>query len=223
MLIRGYKIFGPGMVCRGYKYETNNVYLGEVEIGVSGFHFCINAHECLLYYDYNQENIYAEVECEKAYRGVNQLVTNKLKIRRIYTYEQFGKLIKGVAHVKMDPGYKKIVHYEGDVRQEFTYYLDKLFRVERYKNNVLHGKGFIEQNDCRVDFNYNMGYLEGVYIKTTRIGKTICRYRKGMLTGDYRYYDNTGRLKTHITYNDDQIVKIHTIRTFPALYGSTVF
>jgi hypothetical protein len=50
--IRGYKIFGPEYTCRDYKYllYSPNTYEGEDIIPcMSGFHYCLQAIDCLKY------------------------------------------------------------------------------------------------------------------------------------------------------------------------------
>ena len=55
-IIKGYKAFEKGLICKGQKYEIGKKYThkGKVELCKSGFHFCLNPLDTLNYYDLNE-------------------------------------------------------------------------------------------------------------------------------------------------------------------------
>jgi hypothetical protein len=57
----GYKAFGPGFVCLGFKYEPGGLYehKGEMELCKAGFHFCKYPVDVLQYYP--QDSNFARV------------------------------------------------------------------------------------------------------------------------------------------------------------------
>ena len=65
--MKGYKGFGPGLVCRGKQYAENTVFEEDTaEICTSGMHFCENPFDVLDYYGFfnnaGEINEFAEVE-----------------------------------------------------------------------------------------------------------------------------------------------------------------
>ena len=62
-VIRGFKAFDKGLVCRGFQYEENTEYVhdGEVRACESGFHFCENPFDVFNFYK-PSESEFAEVE-----------------------------------------------------------------------------------------------------------------------------------------------------------------
>ncbi|MGP1501884.1 MAG: A1S_2505 family phage non-structural protein, partial [Bergeyella cardium] len=62
-LIRGFKGFNKGLVCRDFQYEENTEYVhnGEVEACESGFHFCENPFDVFNYYEPHKSE-FAQVE-----------------------------------------------------------------------------------------------------------------------------------------------------------------
>lgn len=65
--MKGYKGFGPGMVCRGKQYAENTVFEEKkAEICGSGMHFCKDPFDVLEHYGFVNENAeindFAEVE-----------------------------------------------------------------------------------------------------------------------------------------------------------------
>ena len=66
-LMKGYKGFNKGLICRGKKYEENTVFEeSNAEICRSGMHFCENPFDVLAYYPFVSDNAelneFAEVE-----------------------------------------------------------------------------------------------------------------------------------------------------------------
>ena len=85
-------------ICRGYKYslDTPNIYNGEIKLCESGFHFCVNALDCLSYYDYTPEHTYALVESgDNYFVRDDKVVCDKLSIISTLSYEEFGKMLTG--------------------------------------------------------------------------------------------------------------------------------
>ena len=61
--IKGYKVFNPDWICRGFQYEVGKTYKhnGPISICNSGFHFCRNVADCFGYYRFDPMNKVAEV------------------------------------------------------------------------------------------------------------------------------------------------------------------
>jgi hypothetical protein len=61
--IRGYKVTGSDMSCRGYKYSLNVKYqhTGVVSPCNSGFHYCVVAADCFDYYSFDPNNRVFEI------------------------------------------------------------------------------------------------------------------------------------------------------------------
>ena len=62
-LIRGFKAFDKGLVCRDFQYKENEAYVhnGEVQACKNGFHFCENPFNVFNFYRHS-ESEFAEVE-----------------------------------------------------------------------------------------------------------------------------------------------------------------
>ena len=85
--MKGYKGFGPGLVCRGKQYAENTVFEEPTaEICNSGMHFCENPFDVLDYYgfvnDAGEINEFAEVEALDTSKTDDnkKYCTTKLKI-----------------------------------------------------------------------------------------------------------------------------------------------
>ena len=95
--MKGYKGFGPGMICLGKQYEENKVFEEDkVRICKTGMHFCERLMDVLDYYEILDENgnfnEFAEVEAiGDIERENNKLCTNKLKIGNKFSFEDFVK------------------------------------------------------------------------------------------------------------------------------------
>ena len=84
---KGYKGFGPGLVCRGKQYAENTVFEEpNAEICHSGMHYCTNPLDVLDYYpligDNGELNEFAEVEAldEPKTDDDKKFCTTKLRI-----------------------------------------------------------------------------------------------------------------------------------------------
>ena len=85
--MKGYKGFGPGLVCRGKQYAENTVFEEDcATICKNGMHFCENPFDVLEYYgfvgDNGQINEFAEVEAldEVKTDDNKKYCTKKLKV-----------------------------------------------------------------------------------------------------------------------------------------------
>lgn len=130
---RGYKIFGPNYTCRKYKYSLDKV---NTQNGIpvpcfNGFHFCKTAIDCLNYYDFDENNTYAEVEGEECIEHEDKIATNKLTIIKTMKYEEFAQLLNG----------------------KFT----KDYMVYQMVNGKLHGLAVSEDCYSRLEIMYDNG------------------------------------------------------------------
>ena len=84
--MKGYKVFNKDWTCRGFQYKVGETYemdATEIRLCNKGFHFCERLIDCFLYYGFDSENKFAEVEA----LGViltdgPKSCTNKIKIIR---------------------------------------------------------------------------------------------------------------------------------------------
>ncbi len=116
--IKGYKIFGPDYICRGYKYSDANTFHGAIELTRAGFHFAKTPQLCLYYYRHDPANTYAEVEAVgDIISGSIISVTNRLNIVKRLSYDEFADVL-GYHYVKTPTGY---IRYQrkNDVRHGF--------------------------------------------------------------------------------------------------------
>lgn len=84
-IIKGYKVFNPDWSCRDFQYKVGETYEhnGDIELCVSGFHFCLKAIDCFNYYMFDSDNRVAEVEAIGLVKtGDDKSVTNKIRIVR---------------------------------------------------------------------------------------------------------------------------------------------
>ena len=96
--MKGYKGFGPGMICRGKQYAENTVFEEDkAVICESGMHFCENPFDVLDYYDLVNSNgsfnDFAEVEAldEVKTDDGKKFCTKKLKIGAKLSFAGFVK------------------------------------------------------------------------------------------------------------------------------------
>jgi hypothetical protein len=92
-VVRGYKGFEKGLLCRGYQYELGKdfYYKGDIELCQSGFHFCKNLSDVYSYYGFNDDTVVCEVETVGDVIDEecgNKSVTNHLKLVRMLNAEQ---------------------------------------------------------------------------------------------------------------------------------------
>ena len=93
---KGYKGFGPGLVCRGKQYAENTVFEEPTaEICHSGMHYCTNPLDVLDYYpligDNGELNEFAEVEAldEPKTDDGKKFCTTKLRIGAKLSFKAF--------------------------------------------------------------------------------------------------------------------------------------
>ena len=92
-IIKGYKAFDKGLVCRGFQYKLGKDFFhkGEISLCQSGFHFCKSLVNVYNYYTFGNDIIVAEVESEGDVidqEDGEKSVTNHLRIIRILGAEE---------------------------------------------------------------------------------------------------------------------------------------
>lgn len=83
VVMKGYKGFGKGLVCRGKKYAENEVFEEEsAKICNSGMHFCALPHQVFEHYAAGDNNEFAEVEALDEVHTDDEIkyCTKKLKV-----------------------------------------------------------------------------------------------------------------------------------------------
>ncbi|MGN0557895.1 MAG: hypothetical protein ACI4IS_00390, partial [Acutalibacteraceae bacterium] len=97
-MIKGYKGFDKGLICRGKQYSENTVFEEKnAKLCESGMHFCEHPLDVLRYYPYyngNNFSEYANVESPKdvTESGEDKSVTKKLKIGTKISFDSLLKL-----------------------------------------------------------------------------------------------------------------------------------
>lgn len=91
--IKGYKVFNPNWMCRGFQYEVGKTFEEDVvpKCCERGFHFCTELVDCFNYYSFNPLNKVAEVIAlgDVASEPNNsKCSTNKIKIVSEITWEE---------------------------------------------------------------------------------------------------------------------------------------
>ena len=98
-MMKGYKAFDQYLTCRGFKYEIGKTYELEegqtLEMCKCGFHFCKNPIDVFGYYPPKETTLVGQIEAlgEIKQEGT-KYVTDKIKIVRVFTYEELQKLIR---------------------------------------------------------------------------------------------------------------------------------
>jgi len=92
-IVRGYKAFKQGLVCRDFQYELGKDFYhdGEISLCNSGFHFCKSLGDVYLYYTFGTDILVGEVESEGEVIDEEEgtkSVTNHLRIIRILNAEE---------------------------------------------------------------------------------------------------------------------------------------
>jgi len=87
-VIRGYKAFNKGLICRGMQYEFGKEYNhdGKIQLCASGFHFCKSLGDVYNYYSFGTDIDVCEVESEGEVideEGMEKSVTNHIRLVRI--------------------------------------------------------------------------------------------------------------------------------------------
>lgn len=91
MGVRGYKVFNPDWTCRGFQYEVGKTFEhdGDIKICESGFHFCMKASDCFIYYEFSCKNKIAEIEAIGKIETEDGIsVTDKITIIREVSWHE---------------------------------------------------------------------------------------------------------------------------------------
>ena len=96
-VMKGYKVFNSDWTCSNFQYEVGKTYemdATEIKLCNRGFHFCERLIDCFLYYGFDSENKFAEVEA----LGViltdgPKSCTNKIKIVREMNWNEVLNLV----------------------------------------------------------------------------------------------------------------------------------
>ena len=91
--IKGYKVFNPDFTCRGFQFSENTEYRMEEPINIcsSGFHFCLKAVDCFIYYSFDPKNIVCEIEALgiiQTHASDSKACTNIIKIGKRLSWEE---------------------------------------------------------------------------------------------------------------------------------------
>ena len=80
-VVKGFKAFGKGLVCRGFQYKEGKTYkTDKIEMCIRGFHFCENPLDVLNYY-YSIDSEFCEVESKgEIIKEGNKFCASKIKI-----------------------------------------------------------------------------------------------------------------------------------------------
>ncbi len=92
-IIKGYKAFKKGLVCREFQYELGKDFYhkGNISLCEEGFHFCKSLGDVYNYYTYGTDIVVGEVESEGDVideENGEKSVTNHLRITRILNAEE---------------------------------------------------------------------------------------------------------------------------------------
>ena len=144
----GYKIFNKNWKCRDVQYKVGETQIqkGKVKLCENGLHFCPRALDCLSYYSLTQENKYAEVEVPEGSEidsDKTKCATNKLKIIKELSFEEFSKLCSGVRETWYDNGQIQLRcnYKDGELNGlcESWYENGQPFESRNYKNGEREG------------------------------------------------------------------------------------
>lgn len=96
--MKGYKVFNPDFTCNGYQFALGQTFVheGEVELCVSGFHFCEEAVDCFNYYRFCPNNIVCEIEAEdvsEETKGDSKRVCGKITILKQLNWAEVLELV----------------------------------------------------------------------------------------------------------------------------------
>ena len=114
--MKGYKIYGPGMICKGKQYAENTTFEEKsVEICKKGMHFCKNPLDCLDYYPLiNITEVEAldnpETNDGKKYASKNLRVGGKLTLAQFIKDSFFATY----ENIKSEAGEAKDIDAGGD-------------------------------------------------------------------------------------------------------------
>ena len=85
-IIKGFKAFKKGLICRDFQYELGKDFYfdGKISPCESGFHFCKNLSDVYLYYTFGDYIEVGEIESEgEVIDEENKSVTNHIRITRL--------------------------------------------------------------------------------------------------------------------------------------------
>lgn len=91
-IIKGYKAFDEGLLCRGMQYELGKWFehTGKIEPCTSGFHFCKSLGDVYSYYNFG--SVVCEIESDgDVIDDGNKSVTNRIRLLRILDAETEAK------------------------------------------------------------------------------------------------------------------------------------
>lgn len=96
--MRGYKVFEPDWICKGFQYAVGEIFEEEVTplCCKRGFHFCTELKDCFSYYPFDPDNKVAEVEALgdiDTEVPASKCCTNKIKIVRELSWEEVLKMV----------------------------------------------------------------------------------------------------------------------------------
>lgn len=154
--MKGYKAFDGNFKCRGFQYEVGQTYtIDEYPIMCRrGFHFCQLPVSVVNYYNWInndcQDMRFAEVEAYGALTEGDKSVTDKIKIVREITREEFEKLCTGQFEIY----HAKRHYYQGQLHRDDGPAIEyKNGDKYWYKNGQLH-------RDDGPSIEYSNGFWE---------------------------------------------------------------
>ena len=121
--MKGYKIYGPGMICKGKQYAENTTFEEKtVEICKKGMHFCKNPLDCLDYYPLiNSEGKFSDITEVEALDNPEtddgkKYVSKNLRVGGKLTLTQFIKdsFFATYENIKSEAGEAKDIDAGGD-------------------------------------------------------------------------------------------------------------
>ena len=95
-MMKGYKVFNPDFMCRGFQYEVGKTYEEDVvpDVCKVGFHFCQKLADCFGCYDFNPNNKVAEIEAlGEIDEDDNKCCTNKITIVQEITWQEVLEMV----------------------------------------------------------------------------------------------------------------------------------
>ncbi len=212
--LMGYKIFDSDWKCWGKQYGVGEVteQEGELVLCKNGLHYCETGLGCLSYVKGDRSNKYGEVEALGEVVGdSNKKATNKLRVLRELSYEEFMGLCTGV---------KQFLYLSGALSAIYIYVrgLKEGLQCTWHKNgksrtvcNYVKGqpeglsKKWHKNGTLRVECNYVGGLPEGLYNEWYKDGKLSvkCNYVRGQIEGLYECWYQNGKLEYKDNYVND--------------------
>jgi len=146
------------MTCLEFQYEVGEEYTleGKLEICKSGFHFCENPFDCLVYYDNidGDKRLFLVEALGEVITGGNKSVTNKIKIiEEIHDIEKF--FGDNINNFKID--WDCISEFQKLSEEFIKKYIDK-FRWSYISAYQTLSEEFIEKHCDKVNWNNISAY-----------------------------------------------------------------